>query len=188
MMDNKNHAEKIKFRIKRIIRYSVAFVSGLTLLVLCYWAYIFYSLSPNNLFADNYIPYKVEKLDSITANKYSDIEKAYRESNFTRVIDLNTAGPLFPKDILLTGLAFLETGNLSRAISSFQVVLADADKTKSTILTDEAEYYLALAFLKNRDYDQAIELMIRIHDNPRHTHHEKFSRSYIRRVKMLKWR
>ena len=186
MTDNKIHVEKIKFRIKRIIRYSVAFVSGVTLLVLCYWAYIFYTLSPNNLFADNYIPYKAETLDS--GNKHSDIEKAYRESNFTKVIELNAKSPLFPKDILLTGLAFLETGNLSKAISSFQVVLADADKTKSTVLTDEAEYYLALAFLKNRDYDQAIELMIRIHDNPRHTHYGKFSRSYIRRVKMLKWR
>ena len=188
MTENKNHTEKIKFRIKRIIRYSVAFVSGVTLLVLCYWAFTFYTLSPNNLFSDNYIPYKVEKPDSITGHKHSDIEKAYRASNFTKVIELNAAAPLFPKDILLTGLAFLETGNLSKAISSFQVVLADADKTKSTVLTDKAEYYLALAFLKNRDYDQAIELMIQIHDNPRHTYHGKFSRSFIRRVKMLKWR
>ena len=188
MEGNKNQAEKIKFRIKRIIRYCVAFVSGIILLVLCYWAYTFYTISANSLFADNYIPYKVEKLDSGSGNKHSDIEKAYRESNFAKVIQLNAAAPLFPRDILLTGLAFLETDNLSKAISSFQVVLADADKTKSTLLTDEAEYYLALAFLKNRDYDQAIELMIRIHDNPSHAYHGKFSRSDIRRVKMLKWR
>lgn len=188
MTDNKNHKQKTKFKIKRIVRYSVAVASGVTLLVLCYWAYTFYTLSPNNLYANNYIPYKIENPVTGYGDKLSDIEKAYRESNFNQVIQLNTAGPLFPRDILLTGLAFLETGNLSKAISSFQVVLADADKTKSSVLTDEAEYYLALAFLKNRDYDQAIELMIRIHDNPQHTHHEKFSRSYIRRVKMLKWR
>src|SRR5687768_18506047 len=97
MTDNKIHIEKIKFRINRIIRYSVAFVSGVTLLVLCYWAYTFYSLSPNNLFSDNYIPYKIEKLDSITGNKHSDIEKAYRESNFTRVIELNAAAPLLDR-------------------------------------------------------------------------------------------
>lgn len=188
MSDDKNLKEKSKFRIKRIIRYSVAVVSGVTLLVLCYWAYTFFTLSPDTLFADNYIPYSIESPEVGKGEKQSDIEKAYHESNFTKVIQLNAKSPLFPKDILLTGLAFLETDNLSKAISSFQVVLVDADKTKSTVITDEAEYYLALAFLKNRDYDQALELMIRIHDNPLHTYYGKFSRSYIRRVKMLKWR
>lgn len=188
MTDNKNHVKKSKYRIKRIIRYSIAIASGLSLLVLCYWAYTFYSLSPNSLYTDNYTPYKIISPASGKENNQSNIEKAYRKANYTEVIHLNQTSALFPKDILLTGLSYLETGDLSKAISSFQVVLADADKAKSTVLTDEAEYYLALAFLKNRDYDQAIELMIRIHDNPRHTYHEKFSRRYIRRVKMLKWR
>ena len=188
MEDNKNHAEKIKFRVKRIIRHSVAIASGLSLLILCYLAYTFFTLSPNTLYTDNYTPYKPDSREGGTGDNPSKIEKAFRESNYTEVIHLNETSPLFPKDIFLTGLSFLETGNLSKAISSFQVVLADADKTKSTVLTDEAEYYLALAFLKNRDFDQAIELMIRIHDNPRHTNHGKFSRNYIRRVKILKWR
>ena len=188
MEDNKNQAEKIKFRVKRIIRYSVAIASGLSLLVLCYLAYAFFTLSPNTLYSDNYTPYKTDGPGDGKGNNQSNIEKAFRESNYTEVIHLNETSPLYPKDILLTGLSYLETGNLSNAISSFQVVLADADKTKSTVLTDQAEYYLALAFLKNRDFDQAIELMIRIHDNPRHTYHGKFSRNYIRRVKILKWR
>jgi hypothetical protein len=55
-------------------------------------------------------------------------------------------------------------------------------------LKDAAEYYLALAYLKNNDYDQSIELMNAIHANSTHFYTKKFSRKYINRVKRLKWR
>ena len=77
--------------------------------------------------------------------------------------------------------------DLSKAISSYQVVIADV-KDKKSMLKDAAEYYLALAYLKNNDYDQAIELMNTIHDNSSHLYTKKFSLKYIKRVKRLKWR
>ena len=83
-------------------------------------------------------------------------------------------------------MAFLETNNLSKAISSYQVVLAELKNDAS--LKDTAEYYLALAYLKNNDYDQSIELMNAIHDNSSHLFAKKFNRKYINRVKRLKWR
>ena len=90
------------------------------------------------------------------------------------------------KDIFLTGNAFLETSDLSKAISSYQVVLADVKNDAP--LKDAAEYYLALAYLKNNDYDQSIELMNSIRDNTSHSYTRKFTRRYINRVKRLKWR
>jgi hypothetical protein len=68
------------------------------------------------------------------------------------------------------------------------VVIADVKDEKKSVLKDVAEYYLALAYLKNNDYDQAIELMNVIHDNSSHLYTKKFSRKYINRVKRLKWR
>jgi predicted negative regulator of RcsB-dependent stress response len=85
-------------------------------------------------------------------------------------------------------MAYLETNDLPKAISSFQVVIADVKDEKAPVLKDAAEYYLALAYLKNNDYDQAIELMNTIHDNSSHLYTKKFSRKYINRVKRLKWR
>ena len=84
-------------------------------------------------------------------------------------------------------MAYLETKDYSRAVATFQIVIADV-KDEKTVLEDEAEYYLALAYLQNRDYDQAIELMTAIHDNSSHLYKSKFSRKYINQVKRLKWR
>ena len=92
------------------------------------------------------------------------------------------------KDVFLTGMAYLETNDLPKAISSFQVVIADVKDNKASELKDAAEYYLALAYLKNNDYDQAIELMSLIHDSPSHLYTKKFSPKYLNRVKRLKCR
>jgi predicted negative regulator of RcsB-dependent stress response len=85
-------------------------------------------------------------------------------------------------------MSFLETNDLSRAISNFQVVIADVKDDKNYALKDAAEYYLALAYLKNNDYDQAIELMNTIHNNSSHLYTKKFTLKYVRKVKRLKWR
>jgi hypothetical protein len=92
------------------------------------------------------------------------------------------------KDVFLTAMSYLETNDLSRAISNFQVVIADVKEDKNSVLKDASEYYMALAYLKNSDYDQAIELMNVIHDDPAHLYKNKFSRNYINKVKRLKWR
>ena len=118
----------------------------------------------------------------------SKIEKAYREKNYTEVINLNANSVLSVKDIFLTAMSYLETNDPSRAISNYQVVIADVKDDKNSALKDAAEYYLALAYLKNNDYDQAIELMNTIHDNSSHQYKSKFSRKYINKIKRLKWR
>jgi hypothetical protein len=41
---------------------------------------------------------------------------------------------------------------LPRAISNFQIVIADVKDDKNSELKDATEYYLALAYLKNNDY------------------------------------
>ena len=91
------------------------------------------------------------------------------------------------RDIFLTGIAYLEKRDYAKAISSFRVVIADV-KDNKTGLKDAAEYYLALAYLQNNDYDQAIELMTAIHNNPSHSYSSRFNRKYINKVKRLKWR
>ena len=182
--ENKLTVEKAN-KVRRIIRYSVAGVTIILLLFLLIEGYKFYILSPEKLYAENYTSYELthDGNDSTESN----IQKAFREKKYGELINLNRNSVLSIKDIFLTGMAYLETKDYSRAISSFQVVIADVKDTAS-VLSDAAEYYLALAYLQNRDYDQAIELMNAIQDDPSHLYAKKFSRKYINRVKRLKWR
>jgi len=185
-MDNGNEITIKKIsKAKRIVRYSVAVAASLLLIFVCIEGYNFYSLSAERLFAEKYSGYHWMTTDGTTE---SEIEKAYKEEKYTEVINLNRHSVLSIKDVFLTGMSYLETNDLSKAISSYQVVIADMKGNKNLMLKDAAEYYLALAYLKNNDYDQAIELMTTIHDNPSHSYTKKFSIKYIKRVKRLKWR
>jgi predicted negative regulator of RcsB-dependent stress response len=185
-MDNGSEISSKKInKARRIVRYSVAVAASLLLIFVCIEGYNFYNLSPGKLFAEKYTAYHL-----ITSQDTAEsaIERAYKEEKYTDVINLNRNSVLSIKDVFLTGMSYLETNDLSKAISSFQVVIADVKDDKRPELKDVAEYYLALAYLKNNDYDQAIELMNAIHDNSSHLYAKKFSRKYINKVKRLKWR
>jgi len=188
-MDNgREVTEKKISRVRHIVRYSVTVAAIILLILVCTEGYKFYRLSPDRLFAESYTAYELTTYHTENDDTESKIEKAYREKNYAEVININKNSVLSVKDIFLTGMAYLETNDLSKAISSYQVVIADVKDDKTLVLKDAAEYYLALAYLKNNDYDQAIELMNTIHDNTSHLYSTKFSRRYINRVKRLKWR
>jgi predicted negative regulator of RcsB-dependent stress response len=188
-MDNSSEATAKKIsKARRIVRYTVAVAASILLIFVCIVGYNFYRLSPGRLFAENYTLYELTPAPDENDSIGSKIEQAYREKNYAEVIKLNANSVLSVKDIFLTAISFLETDDPARAISNFQVVIADVKGEKNYVLKDAAEYYLALAYLKNNDYDQAIELMNTIHDNSSHLYTKKFSLRYIRRVKRLKWR
>ena len=180
--DGKLIAKKIS-TLQRAVRYSVPVIASVLLIFVCIEVYNFYRLTPTRLFNEAYEAYDMTtRIDTIETS----IGKAYREKKYADVISINANSVLSIKDIFLTGMAFLESNDLSRAISSYQVVLADIKSDPP--LKDAAEYYLALAYLKNNDYDQSIELMNAIRNNSTHLYAKKFSRKYIDRVKRLKWR
>jgi tetratricopeptide (TPR) repeat protein len=175
-------------KLRRIIRYSVAVATSIFLVIIFIEGCKFYKLSSQKLYAENYTPYDLKATDSTVDSTVSKIEQAYREKKYGAVISLNKISVLSIKDVFLTGMSFLETNDYSRAISNFQLVIADVKDNKALGLKDAAEYYLALAYLRNNDYDQAIELMNTIHDSSTHLYKARFSRKYINRVKRLKWR
>ena len=177
-----------KSKMKRIVRYSVAVIAVALLIFVCVEVYSFYRLSSDRLFAEGYTAYLTTTTRAENDSTGSKIEQAYRQENYEAVKKLNANSVLSVNDIFLTGMSYLETNDLAKAISSFQVVIADVKDNKAFVLKDAAEYYLALAYLKNNDYDLAIELMNSINDNPSHVYTKKFSRKYINRVKRLKWR
>jgi len=186
MDDEKKVVTERVTRLRRNVRYTVAGIAIVLLIFIFVEGYKFYTLSPEKLYAESYTPYELTTIHDGN-DSASAIEKAYKEKNYKEVINLNRLSVLSINDIFLTGMAFLETKDYSRAVRSFQVVITDI-KDNKIMLKNVAEYYLALAYLQDRDYDQAIELMSAIHDNSSHAYSKKFSRKYINRVKRLKWR
>jgi tetratricopeptide (TPR) repeat protein len=85
-------------------------------------------------------------------------------------------------------MAYAELGDNTNAIANFKNVIEDNRQTKSALFNDEAEYYLALTYIRNKDYDYALDILKDIKDDPEHYYHQKVTSKLIRQVKLLKWR
>jgi tetratricopeptide (TPR) repeat protein len=174
---------------RRIIRSSLSIAASVLLIFISVQVYNFIGLSPDKLFKEEYSAFELSTTRDPNVPPESAIEKSYREKNYKTVIDLkNKSTNISTKEQFLAGVSYLELDDPSNAIHSFDTVLIRDKTSGQQTYKDEAEYYLALTYVKNKDYDQALELMNTIHNNPSHIYHEKFSSRFIRKVKLLKWR
>ena len=173
---------------RRIVRYTTAVAASILLVAVGIIGYNFLRLSPVRLYNSQYHAYELSSLrGEQTAG--SVLETDYHQGRYNKVIeDLKSLQNPGPEELFLCGVAYLETGNAPAATTSFKAVIEKNTAAKTTLFNDDAEYYLALSYLRNKQYDQALDLMLAIRNNPNHSYHDQFSRGFVRKVKMLKWR
>jgi tetratricopeptide (TPR) repeat protein len=188
MMEDMQPPVKRIIPARNIFRYSIAVAASLILLVGGYMAYNFFTLSPDKVFASRYQPYELVTVRDGNTNE-TPAEKAYREKNYNEVLRIyDTGEDHTPKGEFLCGAAALEMKDNNKAIKCFKEVLDANKQAQQTILNDEAEYYLSLSYIRNKDYDYALDMLNKILDDPGHLYNEKITSKLIRQVKMLKWR
>lgn len=174
--------------VRRIIRYSLAAAATLLLIVGGVLAWNFYQLSPERVYTSAYQPYEISNTRDGGAEP-GQIESAFREANYEQVLNLSAAQPvLTTREQLLKGLACLELRQWADAVTVLSRTAKEAAKQQEPLLQQEAEYYRALALLRNGDIDFALDQFQQIYDNPSHAYHDKVSRRLLRRVRLLKWR
>jgi tetratricopeptide (TPR) repeat protein len=174
---------------RRILRYSIAAAASVVLIVGGIVGYNFYNLSSNKVFASNYHSYELSTVRDGDSTQVSPVEKAYREKDYKKTVDLISQQSLLTvKETFLAGMSYMELDNGAKAIDEFKKVIARNENAKSNLFKDEAEYYLALTYIRNRDYDFALDMLRNIKENPGHLYHEKVTGKLVRQVKMLKWR
>ena len=175
--------------VRRIIRYSIAVAASAVLIVGSIVGYNFYKLSSGKIFASHYRSYELGTVRDADSLLVSPVEKAYREKNYQKVTGLlSKKSSSTVKETFLAGLSYVELANNWDAIAMFNKVIAQNDSVQTNLFKDDAEYYLALTHIRNKDYDFAIDLLRRIKENPKHLYHEKVTAKLIRQVKLLKWR
>ncbi len=173
---------------RSIIRYTIAVAASLLLIVGSYMAYNFFTLSPDKVFASRYQSYELATLRDDNTSETA-VEKAYREKNYKEVLRIHDAGlDHTPKGEFLCGAAALEVKDNTKAIKCFNEVIVANKQSAQPVLNDEAEYYLSLSYVRNRDYDYALDIMNKIREEPDHKYHSAVTAKLVRQVKMLKWR
>lgn len=170
-------------RTRRFIRYSIAIAASILIVFLANMIYSSNSLSPAELFDRNYFTYELTTSRE-TGTGETAIEKAYRAKEYTLVTKLaDTATNI--KAAFLAASAYMELKDDNKAIEKYKTVIAANDSEGTNMLKDESEYYMSLAYLRNKNYNHALELMQKIHNDSSHLYHNKITGKLIRDVKKL---
>lgn len=169
--------------LKKTLRYGMAVTAGICLVVAIVKTYQFLELSPDSLYNEVFVNYQLRDSGNTLSRVNGTIENLYLKKNFAAIIK-ESKKPRLPDDetFLLIGISYLHTNDAFNAIAALRQIKHSGDYFQT------AQYYLALAYLKNNDYDQALGLMQQIKNDKSHPYYNYFSSSFLKRVRMVKWK
>jgi tetratricopeptide (TPR) repeat protein len=181
----KQHQKPVKSlgNRRRLVRYVIAIAATVLVVLLANLFYKTTSLSADELFSANYLKYELTTTRD-PAQEETEVERAYRSGDFRRVTMISDTAT-DTRSIFLSALSFLELKDDANAIGHFRQVIAINDSTGAKKFQDESEYYLALAYLRNKNYDQALALAQKIQSDAGHVYHERITDKLIEDIKKL---
>ncbi len=150
-------------------------------------AFQYFTVSADSLYNDQYKGYTVAiTRDGATVGK---IEEAYRAARYADVLKQfqSVALPEL-RDHFYAGMASMELQYYPGAIQFFKNVIEMNQTASSPVFQDDAEYYLALGYLKTNEVEKATELFQKIQSNPTHLYHDKVNTLFMIRLKMAGWK
>jgi tetratricopeptide (TPR) repeat protein len=170
--------------LQEVGRVLLAVIGGVLLVLLLVAGYRFYHLSPQGLYKQAFVAYKLPNEGDYQLGA-TRVETAYRAGAYDSVIrESKKVQGFTDHDFLLIGLAYMHKGDFSAAIEPLRLV----NLWNESDYKEEGEYYLALAYLRNMDYDKSLELMQQIRHDPDHTYYNQITDKLVRNVRILKWR
>lgn len=174
----------IGLRSRRLLRLGSAIGAVLLMVYLGNQAYQVYLLSPEQLYTETFQPYVLRTSKSADTSA-ARFETYYRQGSMDSIIRAARGKVILSeKETLITGLAYLTADDPFWAIRQLKKIAAP----DGTTFAPEADFYLALAYLKNRDFDHALTVILGIRRRPDHPYRDKFPPDFVDRVKLLKWR
>lgn len=160
--------------------------AGLLLLLTGYTTVQYFNSTGSAFYKSLHNTYSAQESRTIITEPRSELVEAYKKGDHTAVINLfaqlNNPGN---RELFFAGNAYLESNNAVKSIELFTQIIARNKATGELLYQDEAEYYLAMAYLKNNETDKALPLLSKIADEPSHTYHNKVSRFTLFKMKWL---
>jgi tetratricopeptide (TPR) repeat protein len=169
----------------RAARIAIAVLSGVLLLALLWNIIYFFRLSPDSIFDKLYVPFTLTTTNAASPAAKQSIPEFYASGNYVAVaLQSKKQKQLSYQEQLLTGLAYMHRSEYTKAIKWLEPL----SKNFKSPYRQQAEYYLALTYLKNEDYDRSIEKLEHIFYTPSHPYQAYISENIISDIKMLKWK
>lgn len=178
-----DEAPVVRMTPARIFRYTARIAAILLVVVGAAVLFQYYTASNEQLFRDNFTPFALHTTRGAAPEA---LEQSYQKGDYVTVVGnyKNIASPSQAERFLYANAA-LQTSDAPAAIAAL-TALQEANKTAGTHAYEEdAEYYLALAYLKNNEAAKALPLLEKIHADTGHTYHDKVSGWMLRKAERL---
>jgi TolA-binding protein len=186
-MGVKNSSSTQQSIVRRMVKISMKVAAAVFIAMLGLVIYQFTTITPDKLFASNYKPYTLSV--NRGAVETNAMEKSFQEKKYIAVItQFEALKEASTKENFLVGVASLETNDYKDAIRAFNNVLAKNALDKTSLLNDDAQYFLALSYLKNNEIKLATPIFEAIHNNTNHLYNDKVSNAFMRNLKIINWK
>ncbi|SEJ73666.1 hypothetical protein SAMN05192553_11067 [Cyclobacterium xiamenense] len=140
----------------------------------------------NQLFEANYLSYEITA-DRGVAEQENLLESLYLKGDFKNMfqaIEGSEPEAYSSMELLLLGAAALELNQPSEALRYLQTLEAENARNETDNFQDEADFYMALAYLKQEAYEDALRQIKKINDDDQHKYHSSFSWAEVLSVRL----
>ncbi len=172
-------------KIRDLTWYSLRIAAVIIVLAGSAIFYQYTTLSSTSLYEKNFSNYTLHE-NRGTYNK-SALQAAYETANYQAVINgFEKTKIKNTQDYFLSGNAYLCLDKPSDAIHCFLSIQKLNNQQQTHRYTDDAEYYLAMSYLKNNEPAKALPLFEKIHSNKNHLYTSKVSAWFLQKIKWVK--
>jgi tetratricopeptide (TPR) repeat protein len=165
----------------RLMRAAAIVVFALGMVTL----YQYLRLSSAGLYGDNTRAFTLRESRGGTDGQA--LKQAYQSDRMQETIRIfqQTPNPS-PADYFLSGNAYLALGQPADAIHCFRQVQALNQQQQTHVFADDAEYYLAMSYLANRQPAMALPIFEKIHNDPGQLYHDRVGRWFLFKMHWLR--
>ena len=148
--------------------------------------FIYYSNTPNRLFASQYQSYRINVDRSIQQANATPITEHYQKSQYEEVIKeykgLKQRGT---RETMMAAFSYMELKQYHEAVPLLDEVIRNNGLSGERLYQDEAEYYFALSLLKTRQLQRSYQMFNKIYGDEEHTFNSRVDKWFMIRLKWL---
>lgn len=177
-------AKVISFR--RVATYSLRAAAVVLLVIGSYTAISYQTVNADGLYADGFVPYDI----AVTRNS-SDaaaVETAYMQQNWQLVINAANQQTTSPKTNFLAGVAAMQLHQYPDARNFFENLVLLNKQSADPVYVDDAEYYLALTYIKLGELAKAQPMLETIRKNPYQQYYQAVKNISSFKLDLLKYK
>ena len=181
--------DNVRPLFRPVSAYAGRIAAGVAILLVGFLAFQYGTLSGDDLYAEKVMPYQIAASRSAEvpdATPENRLEQQYRSQQFgeaTATYEQMSDPSLMA--MFLAGNAYLREEQTDQAIEAFNKIVVINGSQGINRFEEDAQYYLALSYLKADRIEDALPLLKEINANPEHSYHSFVNDYYLWKVKFL---